>query len=298
MINLWEILIFNFALLSTFINGFVNKFTKWHIGLIGSNLLCLFVGKLMALYIFMITGIFCCLVHWDYIYKSYTVIKKTSKNVLELSKLSKDNLSKKDEEVLKSTIEDLEWCESNIEYVSDKYNSFKTYVNSYLSTASSDFSNTELQKDCTYCCNFASNMFDCACNISYDIASIYVNMFEKLPYIGKYLTVCKKYSTFNEFVKSDDLYKDTDKIESNNIQLNVIEQLDTMNSLMGMMAPLLNSSNNNLPDMKMSKINMLDILSANDMEAMMATISKDLGKIPQQQNNSKISLKKKRDKKK
>jgi hypothetical protein len=302
MLNLWEILIFNFVLLSTFVNGFVNKFTKWHIGLMGSNVLCLFVGKLMTLYIFMVTGIFCCLVHWDYIYKSYTIIKKTSKNVLKLSKLSKDNVSKKDEEVLKLTIEDLEWYESNIEYVSNKYNSFKMYFNSYLNTVSNDFSNTELQKDCIYYCNFASNMINCACNISYDMASIYVIMFEEVPYIGKYLTVCKKYYIFNEFGKSDYLDKDNDNDNNNNnnnnIQLNIMEQLDTMNSLMGMVTPLLNSSNNNLPDMKISDINMLDISSTNDMEAMMATIFKDLGKIPQQQNNSKISLKKKRDTKK
>jgi hypothetical protein len=127
-------------------------------------------------------------------------------------------------------------------------------------------------------------------------------MFEEVPYIGKYLTVCKKYYIFNEFGKSDYLDKDNDNDNNNNnnnnIQLNIMEQLDTMNSLMGMVTPLLNSSNNNLPDMKISDINMLDISSTNDMEAMMATIFKDLGKIPQQQNNSKISLKKKRDTKK
>lgn len=282
-------LIFGFALIYLLLNGFTKNFTKIHIGLIMSCISCLLFNffTIVTMKLFFIS--YYLLFNYDQVKKYYNIVKKTIKNTIQMSEIDKSNND--DIELIKSINSDIEYFEERWQQLNNLYQNLKQNISNNFNGAK-EF---ELSKDVAYINDILTKTVMQVSNLSYDIGIFYYCLSKEIPYFGKYFEKLEKYykSSFilpNQNEDALTIKNSTEEINKDNI----MEQLDTMNNLFDMMAPIMK----NLPSLDMKNDKMFKGVNGKDMDSLMENIFGDIGKLPLEQNNkSKILLKKKKGKK-
>ena len=262
-------------------HGLFTEFTKYNMAVVLAGFSLLLFGNITTLFMSVLLGAFLLLLNYDYVLRTFNVIKKTMNNMIKITNVANTtNMTRDDIQSLKSMKDNVEWCEEKYTKIQNKY----THAKSEIMNLADVFYKSILFEDVEFIITNSDMFLQCVVMNMFDIFEMIVLCAESVPLIKLCTTNVKTYYGSSNLIYNSYNEQANTQILDNTVKPDVISQLEDMNKMFDMISPALNNMN----------LNNMNLNNSMPSESDMMKIFQSIGKITKQENNTKNLLKKKK----